>query len=144
LGWTDDASPETAGKVSRWFLRRDNSSQEPIHYGDVVAIGCGNDPSFLHFENRVAGINLGWSSAPVFEWKLLGGKHGEAVKASEFVAIFNMKSEGGECLIYFDREVGGDVGWPSTESWAVQLKKLAIDAAVDQAKKAATSALLGG
>jgi hypothetical protein len=53
-----------------------------------------------------------------------------------------MKSEGGEFLIYFDRTVGGDIGWPSSSTLGDQLKALAIKEGVPVAKKAVLAALL--
>jgi len=42
LGWTDDAEPETGRKVARWFFARAGNSNEPIKYGESIAIGNGN------------------------------------------------------------------------------------------------------
>jgi hypothetical protein len=78
----------------------------------VVALAYGGNPSFLRYEERKAGINLGWSEAPVFEWTIAGGKRGEPVRVGERVALFNERE--GDCLIHFDRTVGGDIGWPTS------------------------------
>src|SRR5215470_13715800 len=117
LGWTDDAEPQTAARVARWFFARKGSGNEPIRYGEVIAMGFGGSPSFVKHEVRDVGVNLGWSESPVFEWQLLGGKTGDPIKAgADAVAIFNQKAD--ECLIFFDRTAGGDIGWPSSKTWA--------------------------
>ena len=73
LGWTDDASPETAVRVSRWFFTRPADNQSPLRYGEAVALGYGVNPSYVQYAERTVGINLDWSTSPRFEWKLLGG-----------------------------------------------------------------------
>ena len=99
---------------------RNGKSEEPIRFGETIALGNGGDPSFLRYEERTVGINLGWSKTPVFEWKLLGGKIGDPVHTQEWIAIYNPNPEDGECLIFFDRTVGGDIGWPSSKTWGQQ------------------------
>ncbi|MGI9098148.1 MAG: hypothetical protein ACR2H2_06590 [Solirubrobacteraceae bacterium] len=133
LGWTDDAEPETGRKVARWFFARAGNSNEPIKYGESIAIGNGNDPSFIYYNHRDIGINLSYSNSPVFEWQLLGGPLKTPVKTGEWLAIFNERSEGGEPLLFFDRTRGGDIGWPSSRTWSDQAKGIAIRAAKDAA-----------
>ncbi|MFZ4660547.1 MAG: hypothetical protein ACOYNY_26295 [Caldilineaceae bacterium] len=145
LGWTDDGSNETGDRVSRWFFARNGDGDLPIKYGEKIAIGYGKSPSFIHYEKRTIGINLDWANNPVFEWKLLGGKIGAPVHTQEWLAIYNEKSK--ECLIYFDRSAGGDIGWPSSQTWGDVLEDLAetiTKEAWEQAKKAAVTALLAG
>jgi hypothetical protein len=118
LGWTDDASPATAVKVSRWFFTRQDTTH-PIRYGDKVALGYGGSPSYIHYAHRTVGINLDWSYTPRFEWKLLGGKIGKQVRSGDWLAIYNTETK--QPLIYFDRTVGGDIGWPDSETWPDQI-----------------------
>ena len=118
LGWTDDASAATAVRVSRWFFTRSDTTH-PLRYGDTVAMGYGVSPSYIHYANRTFGINLEWSTAPRYEWKLLGGKIGTEVRSGDWLAIYNTVTK--QPLIYFDRTVGGDIGWPNSETWGDQL-----------------------
>jgi hypothetical protein len=134
LGWTDDAEPGTAAKVERWFFVRNGGGDAPIRYGETIALGNGNDPSFLRYEERTVGINLDWSNTPVFEWKLLGGRLGDPVQLQDWVAIYNEKEK--DCLIFFDRTVGGDIGWPTSTTWFAKFKKIV--------KEEALNALLDG
>jgi len=131
LGWTDDASPETAIKVARWFFARNGNSNGPITYGETIALGNGGSPSFLQFDQRTLGINLDWSKTPIFEWKIFGGKVGQPVKTQEKVALFNTK--GREFLIHFERDVGAHIGWPSTETFGKQFMGMAYEKAKDAA-----------
>src|SRR4051812_4514834 len=39
LGWTDDAEPGTAAKVSRWFFSRPTGGDKALTYGETVALG---------------------------------------------------------------------------------------------------------
>jgi hypothetical protein len=144
LGWTDNAEPETEKKVRRWFFTRNEESaagKTPIRYGETIAIGNGNRPSFLNYDSREFGINLSWENSPSFEWKILGGTVGEPVMSDEWVALYNLKSESGECLIFFDRTVGGDIGWPSSQTWTDQFKDL-VRAQVLKLAKDAVMAML--
>jgi hypothetical protein len=118
LGWTDDASAATAVRVSRWFFTRADTTR-PIRYGDTVALGNGQSPSYIRYANRTVGINLEWSSTPRYEWQLLGGPIGQPVRSGDWLAIYNTTTK--QPLIYFDRTVGADIGWPNSETWGQQL-----------------------
>jgi hypothetical protein len=132
LGWTDDAEPSTADKVRRWFLNRPGSSGNPITYGEPLALGYGKSPSYIAYARRDIGINLDWFSSPKFEWRLMGGTPGSVVKTGDYLGIYNDTSE--EFLIYFNRTAGGDIGWPSSQTWWDQAKDKAIAAAKEYAK----------
>jgi hypothetical protein len=134
LGWTDDAEPSTGVKVSRWFVTRKDDADGPIRYGDSVALGYGRSPSFIHYKERDFGINLDWSAAPVFEWKLLGGTIGQPVNTGQYLAVYNGKA--GECLVFFNRTAGGDIGWPDSKTWGDQVGDLIAEAARNHGRKA--------
>lgn len=139
LGWTDDASPQTAAKVARWFFSRAASDDGAIRYGETIALANGGDPSFIRYAERSVGINLDWSKTAVFEWKVLGGTPGAPVQTGQRVALFNEKAN--ECLIYFDRTAGGDIGWPTSQRWEDKLTSLAVKIGKEAAKKAVLAAL---
>lgn len=125
LGWTDDAEPATGRRASRWFFARQGNSTGPVRYGERIALGYGGSPSFVQDEERSVGINLGWSKAPVFEWTLLGGADGSAVDCGDRLAIHNTRAGSPRTpgvLIHFDRTVGGDIGWPDSQTWWDQAK----------------------
>jgi hypothetical protein len=123
LGWTDDASPATAARVSRWFFTRKDTTH-PIRYGDKIALGYGSAPSYIYYAHRTVGIDLDWSYTPRFEWKLLGGKIGTQVRSGDWLAIYNTETK--QPLIYFDRTVGGDIGWPDSETWPDRIADVAM------------------
>lgn len=134
LGWTDDAEAATEQRVRRWFFTK--ADDTPLRYGEVIAIGNGGDPSFLQYESRTIGINLAWSNDPKFEWKILGGKIDAPVEIQDWVVLFNLKSEEGEPLLYFDRNSGGDIGWPSSRTWSEQLGERLWDLVKEFGEKA--------
>jgi hypothetical protein len=149
LGWTDDATDETGLRVSRWFFIRNGDSSEPIKYGETIALGNGQQPSYVNFKKRMWGVNLAFEESPSFDWKILGGKPGTPVKTREWVALYNTKSEKGECLVYFNRNAGVDIGWPSSKRWGKlileELKEEIEDLteeAWETAKKEAIKALI--
>ena len=139
LGWTDDAEPATATRVMRWFCARNARGDGPIRYGETIALGYGKAPSFIRNKHRDVGIDLDWSTAPVFEWKLLGGKSGQEVTTGQWFAIYNTHAR--ECLIEFDRTVGGDIGWPSSKTWGDQLEDEIRDAVKKHLKEAVVALL---
>jgi hypothetical protein len=138
LGWTDDASPTTAERVSRWFVDRPGTATDPIRYGEPIALGYGIAPSFLRYSHQTIGINLDWSAAPVFEWILLGGPHDEAVNSRDAVAIYNTRAESGgqrgTFLVHFNRELGADIGWPDSRTWRKQITDLGLKIAGERAR----------
>jgi hypothetical protein len=119
LGWTDDAESGTAEKVRRWFFARSGGGDSPVHYGETIALANGGDPSFIRNAHRTVGVDLDWSGSAVYEWKILGGKVGDAVQSGDMVALYNVHAR--ECLIHFDRTRGGDIGWPSSKTWGDQI-----------------------
>jgi hypothetical protein len=130
LGFTDDAEPATAAKVVHWeFVNRNRTA---VKYDEPVAIRCRD--GYLRYGHRDVGINLHWSDSPVTEWRLLGGRPGTPVKTGEKFSIFNMHTKEGEPLIYFKREIGGNIGWPSSETL--------LDQAFEWLKDAAQKALI--
>jgi hypothetical protein len=129
LGFTDDAEPSTAAKVVQWELV--NRHGTPVKFDEPVALRCRDD--YLRYGQREIGINLHWSDNPVYEWRLLGGKPGTALKTGVPFSIFNMHNADGEPLIYFQREIGGNIGWPSS--------KTLIDQGFEWAKDAAQKAI---
>jgi hypothetical protein len=146
LGFTDNAEPSTAQKVTRWFFARNGDLSKPVKFGEALAMGYGTEPSFIYYKERDFGINLDWSKAPKYEWKILGGKPGQPVPGGQYWAIYNTVSR--EPLLYFDRSgPTGDIGWPSSKTWGQQVKELGMQLAEEAAKeaaKAAVQALLTG
>jgi hypothetical protein len=139
LGWTDDAEPATAAKVRRWFFARMGGGNAPVRYGETIALGNGGDPSFIRNAHRTVGIDLDWSDTPVYEWKILGGSVGDAVRTGDLVAIYNVHAR--ECLIHFDRTRGGDIGWPSSKTWGDQILDRVLKALKEHADDAVKAML---
>ena len=44
---------------------------------------------------------------------------GTPVRSGDWLAIYNTTTK--QPLIYFDRTVGGDIGWPNSETWSEQI-----------------------
>jgi hypothetical protein len=120
LGWTDDASVKSANKNSKWHFSRKSDATGPILYGESVAIGWGDGQEpFIRYSKRKVGINLDWSRRPVYEWTLLGGEPQTPVRRGvDWLVIYNLRHNAP--LIYFDRSVGGDIGWPDSREWGLQ------------------------
>jgi hypothetical protein len=140
LGWTDDASPDTAKRVARWFFTRSGAGNGPVTYSETIALANGTGDSWLHYSERPRGINLDWSSRPVFEWQLLGRKAGEPVQRDQYLAIFNKKAN--LFFVHFDRDAGGNIGWSDSKSWADQIGGKIKDAIREYGEEAVKSAVM--
>ena len=134
LGYSDDATDETARKMARWFFRRQDGSSRTVRYGEPIAMGYGTSPSFYKHKVTKIGVNLENTGSPSYEWRLIGlpGSAGQPVKTGQRLAIWN--DVAGGFFIRFDREVGGDFGWPTSRTWETQFKDLAWKAAKEAAK----------
>jgi hypothetical protein len=146
LGWTDDASAATGARVARWFFNRQCAGSGPVTYGEVLAIGNGNQPSFVKYQERTFGINLGYSDEPHYEWRILGGTPGRPVSCGDLVAIYNVRATSATVpglLRHFDRTVGGDLGWPDERTWGDPVRDQVTDLTATGLKKLVL-AKLGG
>ena len=151
LGWTKNASAQTATARSRWFVRRPwgkytdekGANAVPLKYGERLALAWGaGDKPFIKYAKRNVGINLDWSKGPLYEWAILGGKPGDSVKRGEdFVIIYNLKHK--RPLMYFDRTVGGDIGWPDSTRWGTGALILKNNVTMDNAVKTMLAAESG-
>ena len=93
-----------------------------------------HSPSYIYYAERTFGVNLDWSATPRFDWQLLGGKTGQEVRSGDWLALYNQTAR--DCLIYFDRTVGGDIGWPSSETWTDEIEDVVMQAIRDHWKEA--------
>lgn len=120
IGWTDNASADTATKSSKWHFSREPGATGPILYGESVAIGWGDGKEpYIRYSKRKVGINLDWSRRPVYEWTLLGGEPQTPVRRGEdWLVIYNLRHNAP--LIHFNRTAGGDIGWPDSKEWGLQ------------------------
>jgi hypothetical protein len=133
LGWSDDATNDTAHKMARWFFCRQSRSNQSVCYGEPIAMGYGTSPSFYKYAHTTIGINLVNTGTPSYEWRLIGspGTAGRPVKTGEWLGIWNEGEKG--FFIYFDRNMGVDLGWPDSQRWEDQL----ADLVWEKSKKAA-------
>jgi hypothetical protein len=115
LGYSSDATTDTAHKMARWFFTGQAESSRMVRFGELVAMGYGTSPSFYKYAVTNIGINLVNTGTPSYEWRLIGapGTAGQIVRTGEPLAIWNEVEEG--FLIYFDRNLGVDLGWPDSQ-----------------------------
>ena len=125
LGWTDDASPETGKRVARWFFTRTGDRTGPVVFGEKIALANGTGDSWLHYAERSVGINLSWSARPVFEWTVLGGTAGQPIPRGDYLAVYNQRIR--LFFVYFNRDIGADLGWSDSKSWLEQLGDKFLD-----------------
>ena len=114
VGWTKNASAETARKTSQWQFLRYSKSRSALRYGEPFAIRRnGPSPYFLNYGKQRIGIDLKEGKKPSYEWAILGGKPGDMVKGGrDTVVLYNLRHQ--EPLVYFNRRTGGDIGWSTS------------------------------
>lgn len=79
-----------------------------LKYGDKVAIHVLNG-GYLKYQHRDVGINLAWSTPPVYEWVILGGKKGTPVKTGALLSLFNEREN--DFMIWAQRPAGINLRW---------------------------------
>lgn len=132
-----------AGDKKVHFRLPDNSERE-ILTGEPFALGIGGNPSFLKYAHRTVGINLEYSTQPVFEWRIYesSSESGKRIATESWIAIVNEKVEPAlDFLVYLDRPAGADVGWTTSPKWWDKIADLAAKAAIEAAKSAIVAAL---
>jgi hypothetical protein len=89
------------------FVRKDGK-KVALKYGDTVAVHVQKGGHLKHKE-RTVGINLAWSTPPVYEFVLVGGKKGSPIKVGASVGLFN--SDAKDFIIYAERPAGINLRW---------------------------------
>ena len=104
LGWVKDTR---AG----WAFYKESGVATALRYGEPFALRSDNSYQsyYLKYSKRTFGIDLTESRTISYEWAILGGRPGEFVRRDAQVVIYNLKHK--EPMVYFDRRVGGDIGW---------------------------------
>ena len=83
----------------------------PRRYSEFSATDGAHVPQFLTSASRNVGPNLEWSKRGAsYEWVILGGKPGTAVRRGEdTVILFNLKNK--QPLLYGKRQFGAHLGF---------------------------------
>jgi hypothetical protein len=67
--------------------------------------------SYVRYGRRTWGINLVWSSTPVFDWEIRGGNTGELVYSQQPIRLHNRTT--GAAVVYCQRPWGINLAWQS-------------------------------
>lgn len=102
LSWGDPGASDNIR------FQRQSSLTNPIKFEEPIAIYV-RQGGFLIYKKRDLGINLGWSSAPQFEWKLLGGKAQDVVALGKPIGLYSMVEN--DSLVYDPRDWGINLRW---------------------------------
>jgi len=88
-------------------------NRNPPRLGNLIAIYIHNG-GYLKYENRSVGVNLGWSSTPVFEWYVIGvSTSGGLITSKQTLGLLNAKAK--DFLIYENRSAGINLGWAKSK-----------------------------
>lgn len=82
----------------------------PLRYGDSVAIFIGGG-GYLRQHYRAFGVDLVWSSTPVYHWRIYGacGTYGSVIKTNEEISIYSKTYEAS--LVHWVQIFGINLGW---------------------------------
>lgn len=128
--------PAESSKIH--FRLPDNAERE-ILSGESVAFGIGLGEAFLKYQRRDLGINLAWSTVPVFEWRIFAGDVGTPIPENAPVAIVNDTVQPSpDFLVFFNRPpgMGTDIGWTTSPGFWDHVTDFAEKHAADVAKAA--------
>jgi hypothetical protein len=139
---TDNLAAKAAPAVERaaeafmqWTILSPDGTTVEIKPGKRYLLKNSTNRHFLYNKEQKFGINLGFSddaepktAKKVVHWEFLNrertsvkyGKPGTPVKTRDWLCIWNMHGDNGEPLIYFEREIGGNIGWPSSKTLVQQ------------------------
>ncbi|HMG66205.1 MAG TPA: hypothetical protein VK588_00920, partial [Chitinophagaceae bacterium] len=99
------------------LVKQDNGSG-PIKYEERFAIHVAGG-GYLKYQQSIWGINLDYSTTPVFEWKFrdnsFGPQQPKNVNSHDILSLFNTYNEG--YMLYGERDYGPNLNWsdkPST------------------------------
>lgn len=84
------------------------SGSGAVTYGEPVAVRVKGG-GYLKYAKRPVGINLTWSTTPVYEWRLGGGNPGESVSLNSPFALLNDVEH--DAMIYGSRPAGINLVW---------------------------------
>jgi hypothetical protein len=101
------------------FVRSGNSTG-PVKYGEKIAIYV-NRGGYLYYCSRTYGINLCYSTTPVYQWEIRDNSYLSnpvnpnrgSIPGIATVAIFNTHNSG--YLIYGERRWGPNLKWATTQ-----------------------------
>jgi hypothetical protein len=96
------------GKSDNIRFSNKSGKKAPITYDELIAINVRGG-KFLVYEKGRQGINLGWSDTPRYEWKIVGGKTGEAIPTLTRVGLFSEVEK--DVLMYEPRDWGINLKW---------------------------------
>jgi hypothetical protein len=101
-------------------FQKQGNPNEPVKYGDRIAIHVARG-GYLYYCVRIWGINLCYSSTPVYQWELrdasylgAGAHNREVIPGRATFSLFNASSSITSYLIYGSRPVGPNLKWATT------------------------------
>jgi hypothetical protein len=93
-------------------FEKPGNRSEPINYEDRFAIHVQGG-GYIHYEHVPWGINLTYSSTPVYEWKFRNNSFGHQeqnnVSSSDILSLYNTQNDG--FLVYGERDYGPPLTW---------------------------------
>ncbi|MDZ4755080.1 MAG: hypothetical protein SGJ11_11375 [Phycisphaerae bacterium] len=122
----------------KYHFHLPDGKERVIRSGETVAMAIGSGEAYLYYGHQKIGINLKWSTKPVYQWRIYGadGKAGVPLKTGTTYALLNEAVEPDpDFMIHMNKYLPGIVplGWTSTKDW---LEELANRVAREAAKKA--------
>ena len=118
---------------------KESGGESALRFGEPFALRHETwEAAYIRNGKRKIGIDLKRVGTPSYEWVMLGGMPGTVVRRDATVVIYNLMHK--EPRIYFNRRLGGDIGWNvSSRAGAGKIRDTQQDA---QKFRSATRALL--
>jgi hypothetical protein len=103
-------SAHAAGPLD-WHIMRNGPSGQQVRSGLGIRLVNVTNDDVLAYGERDYGINLVWSSSPVFEWEVFGGTHGAPVVAGPTYYHGLRNSAVQRAMVYGERKYGINLVW---------------------------------
>ena len=108
------AHNQTADNIT---FETEGKKNQSLKYEETFAIHVKGG-GYLHYSEREFGINLSYSTNPIYQWKFrnmsLGPQQSKIVSSHDSLVLFNTKNSG--YLIYDKRDFGPQLNWSSIHS----------------------------
>lgn len=79
-----------------------------IKYQDAFALYV-NGHGYLKYESRSYGINLNWSTTPVYEWKFINNQDVGPIQSNVATGLYNITAN--DFVVYASRDYGINLKW---------------------------------
>ena len=108
---------------NKYHFQVPDNKQREILTGEPVAMAIGMGEAFLYYGKQRFGINLKWSTTPLYQWRIYtaSGEKNEKIRAGTVCALVNVEVDPDpDFLVFLEKHVPKviDLGWTTSPTWS--------------------------